>query len=257
VTQSSLPALNGNNGLVGPDDTHVQSVLQSVPDGEKRISNPQNMLKNPSSYSPDSVVNVDLPLSGRDASGLGVVYGVDTSVQVTLSGSELVSGDCDTRTIMFSDKKQKLERRRLHTTDDRALRSVLREQSSSGTTRIPQNMLATTGPVVFRNGTNSPGRQDNNSTGILFKRSSNTSQSQGLGSLGRSRSKLPQLVELGRVANGGFGEESGFCHHSDGFERVVSLGGFTGQHDTVGTVKNGVGNVGNFGSGRSGVILVS
>jgi hypothetical protein len=76
VTQTALPALDGNDGLVGPDDTHVQSVLQPIP---------------------DSVVDVDLPLSGGDASGLGVVDGVDTSVQVALSSGEFVSGDCESR----------------------------------------------------------------------------------------------------------------------------------------------------------------
>jgi hypothetical protein len=101
----------------------------------------------------------------------------------------------------------------------------------------------------------SPGRQNDDGTGILLKRSGNTSQRQSLGSLGRPRGKLPQLIELGRVADGGFGEECSLGHHSDGFERVVSLGGFTGQHDTVGTVEDGVGDVGDFSSGGSGVIL--
>ena len=73
MTQTALPALNGDNGLVGPDDTHVQGVLQSIP---------------------DSVVDVDLPLGGRDSSRFGVVNGVDTSVQVALSSGELVSSDC-------------------------------------------------------------------------------------------------------------------------------------------------------------------
>lgn len=72
VAQTALPALNGNDGLVGPDDAHVQSVLQSIP---------------------DSVVDVDLPLGGGDTSGLGVVDGVDTSVQVALSSGEFISGD--------------------------------------------------------------------------------------------------------------------------------------------------------------------
>jgi hypothetical protein len=35
VTQTSLPSLNSNDGLVGPDDTQVQSVLQTVPKNEK------------------------------------------------------------------------------------------------------------------------------------------------------------------------------------------------------------------------------
>lgn len=100
-----------------------------------------------------------------------------------------------------------------------------------------------------------PGRQDDNSAGVLFERSSHTGQRQRLGRLGRSRRQLPELVKLGRVADGGFGEESGLGHHADGLERVVALGGFTGQHDTVGAVEDGVGDVGDFGSGGSGVIL--
>jgi hypothetical protein len=38
-------------------------------------------------------------------------------------------------------------------------------------------------------------------------------------------------------------------------EGVFTLGGLSGQHDTVGTVKDGVGDIGNLGSGRSGVVL--
>lgn len=102
----------------------------------------------------------------------------------------------------------------------------------------------------------SPGRQNDDGTSILFKGRSNTGQRQSLRSLGRSRGELPQLIELGRVANGGFGEECGLGHHADGLERVVALGGFTGQHDAVGTVEDGVGDVGDFSSGRSGVILM-
>lgn len=37
VTQTSLPSLNGNDGLVGPDDAQVQSVLQTIPRNEKRF----------------------------------------------------------------------------------------------------------------------------------------------------------------------------------------------------------------------------
>jgi hypothetical protein len=37
-------------------------------------------------------------------------------------------------------------------------------------------------------------------------------------------------------------------------ERVVSLGSLSGQHDTVGTVKNGVSDVRDLGTGRTGVV---
>ena len=38
-------------------------------------------------------------------------------------------------------------------------------------------------------------------------------------------------------------------------EGVFTLGGLSGQHDTVGTVEDGVGDIGDLGSGRSGVVL--
>lgn len=37
--------------------------------------------------------------------------------------------------------------------------------------------------------------------------------------------------------------------------RVFALGSLTGQHDTVGSVENGVGDVGNLGTGGSRVDL--
>lgn len=199
---------------------------------------------------PDSVVNVDLPLSGRDASGFGIPNGVDTSVQVTLSSGEFVSSNC-------LGQSQRAERhgkfRKSLTTDDGALRSVLGEQSRGGTT-VPSSPLDSS--TSFRmERLCSPGRQDDDGTSVLFKGSGNTGQRQRFRGLGRSRSELPQLIELGRVADGGFRKESGLGHHSDGFEGVVALGGFTGQHDTVSTVENGVSDVRDFSSGGSRVIL--
>lgn len=57
---------------------------------------------------PDTVVDVNLPLLGRDTTGLGVPNGVNTSGEVHLSSTLEVSGD----------------------TDNRALGSVFRDQSS-------------------------------------------------------------------------------------------------------------------------------
>jgi hypothetical protein len=45
--------------------------------------------------SPDTVVNVNLPLVAGDAAGLGVVHGVDTSREVELTSGLLVAGDTD------------------------------------------------------------------------------------------------------------------------------------------------------------------
>ena len=39
-------------------------------------------------------------------------------------------------------------------------------------------------------------------------------------------------------------------------EGVFTLSGLSGQHDTVGTIEDGVGDIGDLGSGRSGVVLI-
>jgi len=122
---------------------------------------------------------------------------------------------------------------RSHTTDDRALRSVFRTETGGSSTS----------------------GQNNDGTGILLDRSRNGSESQGLGGVGRSRSQLPHLVEERRVTDGRLGEESGLGHHSDSLQGVRSLGSLSGKHDTVSTVEDGVGDVGNLGTGRSGVVL--
>ena len=40
-------------------------------------------------------------------------------------------------------------------------------------------------------------------------------------------------------------------HHLDGLDRVESLGGLAAQHDAVGAVEDGVGDVGRLGASRS------
>lgn len=120
-----------------------------------------------------------------------------------------------------------------HTTDDGALRSVLGTETSGS----------------------SAGGQDDDGTSVLLNGSRNSGESQSLGGVGGSRSQLPQLVEERRVTDGRLGEESGLGHHSDSLQGVRSLGSLSGKHDTVSTVEDGVGNVGDLGTGRSRVVL--
>lgn len=56
------------------------------------------------------------------------------------------------------------------------------------------------------------------------------------------------------MGDGDLGQQAGLVHHLDGLTRVVTLGGLTRQHDTVGTVQDGVGNVGNLSTGRARVV---
>lgn len=73
MTKTTLPALDGHDGGVGLDDGKLEGVAETV-------TNP--------------VVDVDLPLTLGNTSGLGVVDGVNTSREVELSSSLLASGDC-------------------------------------------------------------------------------------------------------------------------------------------------------------------
>ena len=74
VAESSLPSLDGHDGGLGADDVKVESDLETVA---------------------DTVVDVDLPLLGRDTAGLGVENGVDTARKVHLAGGSGVAGNTD------------------------------------------------------------------------------------------------------------------------------------------------------------------
>ena len=63
--------------------------------------------------------------------------------------------------------------------------------------------------------------------------------------------------EFDRVGDGGasgvagFGAANDVVHHRDDFNRVTADGGLGGEHEGVGAVPDGVGDVGGFGAGRS------
>ena len=80
-----------------------------------------------------------------------------------------------------------------HTTDNRALRSVLGDE---------------TGRVTR-------GREDNDGTCVLLNSSSDGGEGKGLGSLGRSGSERSKLVEERLVSDGGLGNVRGLGHHPD------------------------------------------
>lgn len=72
MSQTTLPSLDSHDGVIWLDDAQLQGVSESIS---------------------DPVVDVNLPLTLGDTSGLGVVDGVDTSREVELSSSLLASGD--------------------------------------------------------------------------------------------------------------------------------------------------------------------
>jgi hypothetical protein len=61
----------------------------------------------------------------------------------------------------------------------------------------------------------SRGRHDDDGTGVLLDSSSDGSHGDSLGSRGRADGHRTEFVEEGRVADGSFGEETGFGHHLD------------------------------------------
>ena len=50
-----------------------------------------------------------------------------------------------------------------------------------------------------------------------------------------------------------FGFDDDLGHHGDGFDGVLAGGGLAGEHDGVGAVVDGVGDVGGFGAGGARV----
>jgi hypothetical protein len=102
---------------------------------------------------------------------------------------------------------------------------------------------------------NPPGGEHDDGTSVLLASSGDTGKGDSLTSLGWPCSHVPQAIEQWRVADSGLGKEGGLSHHGDGLDGVVALGGLSGKHDTIGTVEDGIGNVGNLSTGRSGVVL--
>lgn len=96
--------------------------------------------------------------------------------------------------------------------------------------------------------------QNNDSSGLLLERGRHGGDGNGLNGLGGSDSQGSHLVEQRSVSNGLLGDETGLVHHLDGLNGVGTLGGLTRQHDTVSTIENGVTDIGDLGSGGSGVV---
>jgi len=105
----------------------------------------------------------------------------------------------------------------------------------------------------------------------LFDGSCDGRHGEGLGSLGRSSSELSELIKEGLVGDRVFGQVGSLGHYLDyvvsavdsiksrirtRLDGVFTLGGLSGKHDTVSTVEDGVGDIRDLGSGRSGVVLI-
>lgn len=99
-----------------------------------------------------------------------------------------------------------------------------------------------------------PGRQHEDSTGVLLERCRHSGHGTGLSGWDWSWGKRSQLVECVDIWNGNLGEQASLVHHGDGLLGVVTLGGLSGQHDTVGAVQDCVTDIGNLGAGWARVV---
>lgn len=98
------------------------------------------------------------------------------------------------------------------------------------------------------------GGEDDDGTGLVIDGSVDGGGSNGLGVLGGSGLEGTGLVEEGRVAEDGLGEGAYVVHHGDGLNGVGALGGLTGEHDTVSSVEDGVGDIGDLGTGGPRIV---
>ena len=116
--------------------------------------------------------------------------------------------------------------------DDWAVWSVLGNQSSGGTR----------------------GRQNDDSLSLLFEDSSDGGSSNSFSGRSWLWSAVSDVIVVWQVSNSLFSDQSSFSHSGNSVNWVVTLSGFTGQHDTVSTVQNSVTDIGNFSSGWSWVV---
>ena len=98
------------------------------------------------------------------------------------------------------------------------------------------------------------GGKNENGTSVLLEGSRDSGHGAGLGGGDGTRSQAPELVEGVDVRNGDLSEKAGLVHHGNRLPGVVALGGLTRQHDTVGSVKNSVSDVRDFGTGWARVV---
>jgi hypothetical protein len=100
----------------------------------------------------------------------------------------------------------------------------------------------------------SRGGQDDDGTSVHVKGSTDGGHGARLNNGDWALGKAAELLKVGDVGDGVLSLEAGLAHLGDGLNWVGTLGGLTGQHDTVGTIGDGVTNVGDLGTGWSWVV---
>jgi hypothetical protein len=98
------------------------------------------------------------------------------------------------------------------------------------------------------------GGQHDDGSSALFQTGTNSCNGAGLRGVGGAGSQRAELVVQRSVGDGSLGQQASLMHDTNRLNGVVSLGGLSGQHDTVGSVKNGVSNIRNLSTGGAGVV---
>lgn len=99
-----------------------------------------------------------------------------------------------------------------------------------------------------------PGGQDKDSASVKFQTGADGSHRDRLNSVRRTRAQAAKLIEDAEVRHSQLGQQTRLVHHGDSFLGVVTLGGFSRQHDTVGTIQDSVGDIGHLRTSRARVI---
>lgn len=98
------------------------------------------------------------------------------------------------------------------------------------------------------------GGQDQDGACVLLERSIDSGNGASLGGRHRDGGETSELVESADVWDSNLCNQASLVHHGDGLLWIVTLGGFTGQHDTVSTVQDGVTNIADFSTSWTWVV---
>lgn len=159
----------------------------------------------------DSSINILLPVDLREVwLLLWEVEGVDSTIQVTISGSAGVTGDHE----------------------DRADWAVLGEKAS----------------------TVSAGGENNDSTGVHVQTGTNSSHSARLDNTDGALDKVAELLEVRNIGDSVLGLQAGLVHLGNSLVGVATLGSLTGQHNTIGSISDGVADIADLGTGWARVV---
>jgi len=93
--------------------------------------------------------------------------------------------------------------------------------------------------------------KDDNQVNVEVLNTRDSGGGEGLGGADGSGGEKLDVLEDALVVNAALGLSTALAHDSDGLDGVATVGGFAGEHDSIGTVKDGVSNVTGLSASRA------